>query len=68
VSVCHPFPDGGRPESLQQVISTVAGQWTQVTVPLSALGNPSAIKLVTVQENSGAAQPTFFVDEISLVR
>jgi hypothetical protein len=36
-------------------------------VPLSALGNPSAIKRINIQENAGATQPTITFDEIRLV-
>lgn len=47
-------------------ISVPANTWTQVVVPLSALGNPSAIKRLTLQDESGTAQPTFYVDDIAL--
>jgi len=43
-----------------------AGQWTQVIVPLSALGNPSLIKRINIQDRSGAGQPTFYVDNVCL--
>jgi hypothetical protein len=43
-----------------------AGQWTQVIVPLSALGNPSLIKRINIQDHSGAGQPTFYVDNVCL--
>lgn len=46
---------------------TAPNTWTQITVPLSALGNPAVIKRINVQENGGGAQPTFFVDEVQLV-
>lgn len=44
-----------------------AGAWTQVTAPLSALGNPAQIKRITVQENAGAGQPVFYLDDVRLL-
>ena len=56
------------PVSPQQFAFTApAGQWTEITVPLSALGNPAVIKRVTIQENGGGAQGTYYVDELRLV-
>jgi hypothetical protein len=47
--------------------SVAAGSWTQVTMSLSALGNPALIARLNIQDASGAAQPTFYVDELRLV-
>jgi len=47
-------------------VTVPANTWTQITVPLSALGNPSAIKRITLQDESGAAQPAFYVDDVSM--
>ncbi len=44
-----------------------AGAWTQIAVPLSALGNPATIRRINVQENAGAAQPVFYLDDVRLV-
>ena len=44
-----------------------ADQWTQVTAPLSALGNPAQIKRINLQENTGAAGPVFYLDDVRLV-
>ena len=44
-----------------------AGKWTQVTILLSALGSPSRIGGIVLQDTTGAAQPTFFVDDMSLI-
>lgn len=69
----HPlllYTEGGDegPLSPQQYAFTApAGTWTQITAPLSALGNPAVIKRVTLQENGGAAQATYYVDELRLV-
>lgn len=43
-----------------------AGQWREVSIPLSSLGGPSDITGVTFQEASGGAQPVFYLDDISL--
>lgn len=59
--------DAGAP-SAQTPVNAKAGQWTQVTIPLSALGNPSVVKRVTIQEDRGQPQATFYVDEITLIR
>jgi hypothetical protein len=47
-------------------INILPNQWTQVIVPLSAIGNPATIKRINIQDNSGAPQPTFYVDELCL--
>jgi len=47
--------------------SVAAGSWTQVTMTLSALGNPALIARLNIQDASGAVQPTFYVDELRLV-
>jgi hypothetical protein len=57
--------DGGG-ESPSVVVSAPANTWTEITVPLSALGNPSSIKRLNIQENSGGTQPTMTFDEIRL--
>jgi hypothetical protein len=44
-----------------------AGVWAQITAPLSALGNPAAIQRINVQENAGAAQAIFYLDDVRLV-
>jgi hypothetical protein len=59
--------DEGPVSATQQAVTAPAGEWTTITVPLSALGNPAVIKRVTIQENGGAAQATFYVDELMLV-
>ncbi len=54
-------------ESKQYSFTAPAGKWTQIVVPLSALGNPAIIKRVNIQNDSGAAQPVYYVDELALV-
>jgi hypothetical protein len=53
-------------ESGSVVVSAPANAWTEITVPLSALGSPASIKRLNIQENSGTAQPTATFDEIRL--
>ena len=55
------------PLSPMYPVALPAGVWTQVTVPLSALGAPTAIARLTWQESTGAAQPTYYLDDIRLV-
>jgi alpha-L-arabinofuranosidase len=45
-----------------------AGTWQEVVIPLSQLGIANAPDLsgLWLQDNSGATQPTFYVDDISL--
>lgn len=44
-----------------------ANVWTQVTVPLLALGNPATLSALVWQDASSAVQPTFYLDDISLI-
>ena len=45
-----------------------AGTWQEIVIPLAQLGiaNVADLSGLWLQENSGATQPTFFVDDISL--
>lgn len=43
------------------------GVWTHFTVPLSELGNPTAIARINWQENQGGAQAAYSLDDIKLV-
>ncbi len=47
----------------------VAGTWQQFTVPLSALNVASVANFTgfVIQDSQGTAEPTFYVDDISLV-
>jgi mannan endo-1,4-beta-mannosidase len=42
------------------------GQWTQVTVPWSQLGNPAGVARLNWQEYTGSARPTFYIDNVRL--
>ena len=46
------------------------GAWQQITVPLSALGAVAATSFTGfwIQEWTGAAQPTFYVDDVAINR
>jgi len=44
-----------------------AGVWTQFTFNLSALGNPATIARINLQDRTGAIQPTFYVDDMTLI-
>ena len=54
-------------QSNQVSIDAPAGVWTQFTVNLSALGNPSTLARLNWQDRTGTVQPTFYIDDITLV-
>jgi len=54
-------------ESTMLDVDVPAGVWTQFTLNMSALGNPSTIARLNIQDRSGATQPIFYVDEIKLI-
>jgi len=43
----------------------VAGQWTEVNIPLTSLGSLPQISAIIFQSNTSTAQPTFYLDGIS---
>jgi hypothetical protein len=45
-----------------------ANTWLQITVPLTAIGNPTTLSALFWQDNSGSVQPTFYLDDISLTK
>lgn len=47
-------------------VTATAGQWNEITVNLSSLGNPSSIKRVYVKINSANAQSVIYFDDIRL--
>lgn len=49
-------------------IEATANTWHQFNVPLIELGAPDKISGISFQDAVGGSQPTFFVDQISLVR
>lgn len=48
-------------------ITSLANSWTQVSIPLSNLGGLSTISGIVWQDGSGGAQPTFYLDDVTLV-
>jgi hypothetical protein len=40
--------------------------WTEITIPLSSLGNPTTIKRINFQDTSGAAQSVIYFDDVRL--
>lgn len=48
-------------------VDAPAGAWQQVKIALSALGNPPTIARLNLQDRSGTAQPTFYVDDLQLL-
>lgn len=51
---------------LPSVNLTATNGWTLVSIPLTQLGSPSQIGGLVWQDTLGAAQPVFFLDDISL--
>ena len=48
-------------------ITAVAGSWTEITISLDQLGNPSTIKRLNFFNNSGSGLTPFTLDDIRLV-
>lgn len=48
-------------------VTPIANTWTLITVTLASVGNPGTIAGLAWQDNSGGAQPTFYIDDISIV-
>ena len=48
-------------------VTATAGTWQQVQVPLATLGGAATISGLVWQDTTGGAQPTFYLDDISLV-
>ncbi|CAN5858783.1 hypothetical protein BH10CHL1_BH10CHL1_03160 [soil metagenome] len=48
-------------------VDAPAGVWTQFTLSMSTLGNPSTIARINLQDRTGATQPTFYVDDVALI-
>jgi uncharacterized repeat protein (TIGR01451 family) len=52
--------------STYRVIAT-AGAWQEVEISLSELGSPTTVSDIVWQDNTGSAQPTFYLDDIAFV-
>jgi hypothetical protein len=48
-------------------VTTQANQWRQVDAALADLGSPATISDLYLQDSTGGAQPTYFLDDIALV-
>lgn len=48
-------------------VSPPAGGWTEVTVALADVGSPATIGGLVWQDNSGGAQPTFYLDDVTIL-
>lgn len=55
--------DGDNAFSLQ----AQAGIWVQIDISLAALGSPATLSDIYWQDTTGSAQPTFYLDDITLV-
>ncbi|MGC2062535.1 MAG: glycoside hydrolase family 44 protein [Thermodesulfovibrionales bacterium] len=48
-------------------VTAQANTWTQVNIPLSALGSPAVLSALYWQDATGGTQPVFYLDDIILV-
>ena len=59
--------DGGGELGPAVAVGALAGEWTEVEVPLGDLGGPAEISGLVLQDTSGGAQPVLYLDEVVLV-
>lgn len=59
----------GNPQPAVSLSPLVANSWTHVTIPLSSLGvaNVADLSGFYVADRIGAAQPVFYVDDVTLI-
>lgn len=57
--------EGGN-ETMKVRVTTAAGSWQQVTVPMSEIGNPTSITRINIQEASGSPQAPYYLDNLRL--
>jgi hypothetical protein len=48
-------------------VPVTAGSWARAKIPLAELGKPASIGGMVWQDTSGGAQPSFYLDDISLI-
>ena len=48
-------------------VTPLANAWSQIDVPLAALGSPTAISGIVWQDTTGGAQSTFYLDDVKLI-
>ncbi|MCU0354736.1 MAG: carbohydrate-binding protein [Cytophagales bacterium] len=58
--------NGGTETGRKQNITIPAGQWTDIPVYFNEVGNPATLGEIYIQDMNGAAQSTFYVDDIRL--
>jgi endoglucanase len=46
--------------------SAKANQWTLITVPFSAFGNPATLRDIFIQDVTNQAQPAYYIDQLQL--
>ncbi len=59
--------DGSNSYSVTAPACTESKQGAVISVPLSALGGPASISDIFWQDANGSAQPSFYLDDITLV-
>ncbi len=55
---------GNASTSLDFALTPTAGQWTEVNVPLLALGSPRSVTYLYWFNNTAGSQPIFYLDDI----
>jgi hypothetical protein len=50
-----------------KVVTPQANQWKQIDIPLSQLGAPTTAGVVVFWNNTGNAQPVFYLDDIQFI-
>jgi len=48
-------------------VTAAANTWQQVSIPLTSLGSPASVSDLVFQENTGGAQPAFYLDDVAFV-
>ena len=48
-------------------LTVAAGSWQHVAIPLTSFGSPATITGIVWQDTTGAVQPAFFLDDVSLL-
>jgi len=49
-------------------IQPEANTWTEVKIMLEDVGSPASVSGLVIQDDTGGAQPTFYIDDITLIR
>jgi hypothetical protein len=59
--------DSDGPYSSMYNFTATVGVWTPITVTMAALGNPSQIKRINIQNRGGSAPATIYIDDLRLL-